>query len=79
MLSKMNYSDDNTLRVLIDRTLSVSSCIQVLSEEGYIPNRNKFVKLGWCSILIQAYKNIDIFSEEQHKQLDVLTNKVLAL
>lgn len=77
MLYEINNND--TVGVLTNKTLAVSDSIQALCKEGYIPNKNKYVILTWCSVLIHAYKNIDIYTEEQHKQLDILVSKVLAL
>ena len=78
MVYDINYNN-NAVRVLENRILTVADCIQALYKEGYTPNKNKYVILTWCSILLHAYKNIDIYSEEQHQSLDVLANKVLAL
>lgn len=67
------------LDVLENRMSSIADCIQVLLAEGYVPNKNKTTILNWSSILIDAYENINIFSEEQQKKLDVIYNKVLKL
>lgn len=67
------------LDVLENRMSSIADCIQVLLAEGYVPNKNKITILTWSSILIDAYENINIFSEEQQKKLDIIYNKVLKL
>lgn len=67
------------LDVLENRMSGIADCIQVLLAEGYIPNKNKITILNWSAILIDAYENINIFSEEQQKKLDVIYNKVLKL
>ena len=67
------------LDVLENRMSGIADCIQVLLAEGYIPNKNKITILNWSAILIDAYENINIFSEEQQKNLDVIYNKVLKL
>lgn len=67
------------LDVLENRVSSIADCIQVLLAEGYIPNKNKMTILNWASILIDAYENIDVLSEEQHNRLDILYNRVLKL
>ena len=67
------------LDVLEDRISGIADCILVLVDNGYIPNKNKTTILNWSSILIDAYENIDVFSEEQHNKLDNLYSKVLAL
>ena len=67
------------LGILENRVSGIADCIQSLLAEGYIPNKNKFTILNWSSILIDAYENVNILSEEQQKKLDVIYNKVLKL
>lgn len=60
----------------------VSSIVDVciaLIQEGYIPNKNKSVKLSWSTILIDAFNNIDVLSVEQHNELEELYSKVMTL
>ena len=60
----------------------VSSIVDVciaLIQEGYIPNKNKSVKLSWSTILIDAFNNIDVLSVEQHNELEELYSKVMIL
>ena len=64
---------------LKDRLSSIADCIQVLLDNGYVPNKNKITILNWSSILIDAYENIDVLSEEQKERVDVLYNKILSL
>lgn len=70
---------ETMLDVLNDRMSGIANCIIVLQEEGYLPNRKKTTILNWSIILSSAYNNINIFTEEQCKQLDVLYNKLLML
>ena len=65
--------------VLEDRVPAIAAHINALLEQGYVPNKNKLTILNWSIILIHAYENIDVFTEEQHKKLDSLYNKVLNL
>ena len=67
------------LDTLKDRVSSICDSVLALLEAGYIPNKNKTTLLNWSSILIQAYENIDVFSEEQHDKIDSLYNKVMSL
>lgn len=67
------------LDVLENRMSGIADCIQVLFDNGYIPNKNKVTILNWSAILIDAYENIDVLSEEQHIKLDNLYNKVIKL
>ena len=74
-----NEIKEATLSVLEERVLSVVDLSIVLISEGYIPNKNKATKLQWSSILIDAFENIDVLSEEQHRKLENLYNKVISL
>lgn len=67
------------LDVLQHRISGIADSIQVLVNEGFSPNKNKSTILAWSSILIDAYENVDILSEEQHHKLDRIYNKVLKL
>ena len=78
----MLYKSNNKsamLDILKNKVSGIADCINVLFEEGYIPNKNKFTILDMASILIDAYENIDVLSLEQHTKLDNLYNKVLKL
>ena len=67
------------LDILENRVSGIADSVQVLVNEGLVPNKNKSTKLDWSIILIHAYENIDVLSEEQHKKLDRIYNKVLKL
>lgn len=75
--------DDNLKQVMLDvlqdRTSGIANCIEALFSEGYIPNQRKYDILSWSTVLIHAYENIDVLSEEQHGNLDRIYNKVLKL
>ena len=70
---------DTMLDVLENRMSGIADCIQVLFDNGYIPNKNKMTILNWTAILIDAYENVDVLSIEQHNKLDNIYNKVLKL
>lgn len=70
---------DAMLDVLQHRISGIADSIQVLVNEGYIPNKNKNTILNWSSILIDAYENIHVLSKEQHEKLDRIYNKILKL
>ena len=67
------------LDVLENRMSGIADCIQVLFDNGYIPNKNKMTILNWSAILIDAYENVDVLSKEQQDKLDNLYNRVLKL
>lgn len=64
---------------LEDGVLAIAIHMINLLEQGYLPNKNKTTILNWSNILIHAYENIDVLSEEQHRKLDILYNKVVKL
>lgn len=78
MLYEPNLKDA-MLDVLENRMSGIADCIQILFDNGYVPNKNKMTILNWTSILIDAYENIDVLSKEQHNKLDIIYNKVLKL
>ena len=67
------------LDVLEERMSGIANCIQILFDNGYIPNKNKMTILNWSAILIDAYENVDVLSKEQQDKLDNLYNRVLKL
>lgn len=67
------------LDTLENRVSSIVDVCIALIQEGYIPNKNKSVKLSWSAILIDAFNNIDVLSIEQHNELEELYSKVMSL
>ena len=67
------------LDTLENRVSSIVDVCIALIQEGYIPNKNKSVKLSWSAILIDAFNNIDVLSIEQHNELEELYNTVMTL
>lgn len=67
------------LDTLNNRVSSIVDVCVSLIQEGYIPNKNKFNKLSWTAIMIDAFDNIDVLSVEQHNKLETLYNKVMTL
>jgi len=67
------------LDALNSRVSSIVDVCVALIEVGYIPNRAKFDKLSWSSIMINAMENIDVLSVEQHNKIENLYNKVMML
>lgn len=78
----MLYNVENKqamLDALNDRVSSIVDVCVALVKEGYIPNKNKFVKLSWSAIMLDAINNIDVLSSEQHDNIENLYNKVMML
>ena len=67
------------LDTLNNRVSSIVDVCVALVEEGYIPNKNKYVKLSWSAIMIDACDNMDVLSSEQHIKIENLFSKVMML
>lgn len=72
-------SKDAAVSVLRDKMLAAANCIQFISNEGYIPNKKKYIIVNWCKILTEVIKNTSDLSEEQQLKLTRLYNKVISL
>ena len=72
-----SYLNKAMLDVLENRISGIADSITVLIDKGYIPNKNKMTILNWTPILIDAYENIVLFTEEQQNKLDKLYEKII--
>ena len=72
-----SYLNKAMLDVLENRMSGIADSITVLIDKGYIPNKNKMTILNWTPILIDAYENIVLFTEEQQNKLDKLYEKII--
>ena len=76
------YNDELCKNIITDlesKELSIVNTAVVLASQGYIVNRAKYIKLDWTSIVLNAFENINIFSEEQQHKLELLYNKLSTL
>ena len=76
------YNDELRKTIIINlesKELSIVDTAVVLASQGYIVNRAKYIKLDWTSIILNAFENINIFSEEQQHKLELLYNKLSTL
>lgn len=69
----------NMLDTLNNRVSSIVDVCVALVNEGYIPNKNKYVKLSWTAIMIDTINNMDIFSNKQQTNIENLYNKIMML
>lgn len=72
---------DNDIRETIindleNKSISLSNTTIALSSQGYIINKSKQIKLDWTSIILHAFKNINIFNDEQKHKVELLYNKL---
>ena len=78
----MLYNVENKeimLDALQNKVSNIIDIMVALAQEGYVTNKQKYVKLDWAWALSHAYQNIDVLTTEQHKKLDVLFNQINAI
>lgn len=66
------------VNALEQKALNVVTTTVALTSQGYVVNRAKKVSLEWSSILLHAFENIAIFSDEQQQSIEHLYNKLMA-
>ena len=64
---------------ILNVEINVANIIQKLNSEGYIPNNAKFEKLNWCILLNSAFRNLDIFTDNQTNNLMKFYRKFMIL
>ena len=72
-----SYLNKTMLDILENRMSGIADSITVLIDKGYVPNKNKMTILNWTPILIDAYENIALFTEEQQNKLDKIYEKII--
>ena len=76
------YNDDLRKSIITDlesKELNIVNTVVVLASQGYVINKAKHIKLDWTSIILNAFENINIFSEEQQHKIELLYNKLSML
>lgn len=76
------YNDELRKSIITDlesKELSIVNTIAVLASQGYVINQAKHIKLDWTSIILNAFENINVFSEEQQHKIELLYNKISTL
>lgn len=76
------YNDELRKTIITDlerKELSIVTTAVVLASQGYVVNRVKYIKLDWVSIILNAFENINVFSEEQQHKIELLYNKLSTL
>lgn len=72
------YNDDlrkSIITGLKSKELSVVNTVVVLASQGYVINQAKHIKLDLANIILNAFENINVFSEEQQHKIELLYNK----
>lgn len=78
----MLYDVEKKQDMLDTLNARVSSIVDIcisLSNEGYIPNKNKSIKLSLCSAVIDSTTNITYFDESYRDKFESLYNNVISL
>ena len=76
------YNDDLRKSIITDlesKELNIVNTVVVLASQGYVINQAKYIKLDWTSIILNAFENINVFSEEQQHKIELLYNKISTL
>ena len=76
------YDDKLRKTIITDlesKELSIVNTAVVLASQGQVVNRAKYTTLDWASIILNAFKNIHVFSEEQQHKIELLYNKISTL
>ena len=73
------YLKQVILDTLENKVSSIATCITVLVNEGYLPNKSKSNVFNACLVLIDCYENVDVLNKEQQDMLDVICNKILKM
>ena len=72
------YNDDLRKSIITDlesKELNIVNTVVVLASQGYVINQVKHIKLDLASIILNAFENINAFSEEQQHKIELLYNK----
>lgn len=70
---------DSIIDNLEDRTINIVDTAIMLADKGYLVNRKKYIQLEWASMLISAFENIHILSEEQQNKVERIYNKLFMI
>ena len=76
------YNDELRKSIITDlesKELNIVNTVVVLASQGYVINQAKHIKLDWTSIILSAFENINVFSEEQQHKIELLYNKISTL
>lgn len=76
------YNDKIRKSIISDlenKAMDVVKTSIALASQGYLVNRKKYIKLDWTSLLLSAFENIDILSDEQQHNIELLYNKMTSL
>lgn len=76
------YNDEIRKHIISNlerKQLSIVNTAVALASQGYLVNKSKYIRLDWSSIILNAFENINVFSEEQQHKIELLYNKLSTL
>ena len=76
------YNDEIRKTIIDDlegKELSLVNTAVALASQGYLVNKSKYVRLDWTSIILNAFENIHILSDEQQHKVELLYNKLATI
>ena len=72
--------DDELRKSITDdlegKVIGVSNTAIALASQGYLVNKTKYIRLDWASVLLHAFDNIDVLSDKQKRNVELLYNKI---
>lgn len=73
------YNDELSKTIIDDlesKAISVVNTSIALASQGYLINKSKIIRLEWSSLLLHAFKNINVLNINQQNNVELLYNKL---
>lgn len=73
------YNDELSKTIIDDlesKAISVVNTSIALASQGYLINKSKIIRLEWSSLLLHAFKNINVLNINQQHNVELLYNKL---
>lgn len=73
------YNDELSKTIIDDlesKVISVVNTSIALASQGYLINKSKIIRLEWSSLLLHAFKNINVLNINQQHNVELLYNKL---
>ena len=72
--------DDELRKTITDnlesKVIGTANTAIALASQGYLVNKSKYIRLDWASVLLHAFDNIDVLSDKQKSNIELLYNKI---
>ena len=73
------YNDELSKTIIDDlesKAISVVNTSIALASQGYLIYKSKIIRLEWSSLLLHAFKNINVLNINQQHNVELLYNKL---